>query len=301
MSFLDELDQTTVDGLTEIIGNGILPTVSVINTKYVDKDDEFSGTGLLISDGAKKYVFTACHVLDPSQRIPETSGEVELNYHSFHLEKGGAPNKLYALRRKYFRSCNHDLAIVESAISELLDVDPKIDYYPIDKLTQPLTFDPYLDDLFVVCGFPDVKRFPIPVVAEVKHEMLVHYFSGRHGRQDPDVSTRFRIKFNSGQVSPAGISGSPVWLIRNRANINAPLSIDRSLRLSGKEFQLDARVVGIVIKYFEESQEISVVKSEVCAEFVKQAQAILPSLRSPEEDEWIELQLQRFRAKTSKP
>jgi hypothetical protein len=95
-------------------------------------------------------------------------------------------------------------------------------------------------------------------------------------------------------VSPAGISGSPVWLIRNKDDINSPLTIDHLLRLSGKGCEFVAQVIGVVVEHFPESGEISAVKSDVCAEFVKQAQAVLPSLRSPQEDEWIDQQLRKF-------
>jgi len=293
MSFIERLDPTTLENLTNIVGGGMLSTLSIVSTKYVGGDEEFSGTGLLVSDGPKKYIFTANHVLNPSNRVPSRSGEVELSYHSFDLHKDGSPNRPYALRRKYWCSETHDLALIESSISERLDIDPRTDYYPIDKLTQPLNFDPYLEDLFVVCGFPAQKRLRIPVVAEIKHGMLVHYFAGFHGREDPAVNTRFRIKFDGKEVSPAGISGSPVWLIRNEDDINSPLTIDHLLRLSGKRCQLVAQVIGVVVEHFAESGEVSAVKSAVCAEFVRQAQTALPRLRSPEEDAWIEQQLRK--------
>lgn len=296
MSLVERLDPTTLEKLTDIVGGGILSTISILNTKYVGGVEEFSGTGLLVSDGAKKYVFTANHVLDPSKRVPPRSGEVELNYHSFGLQKGGSPNRPYALRRKYWCSEKQDLALIESAVSERLDIDPKTDYYPIDTLTKPVTFDPYLEDLFVVCGFPAQKRLRIPVVAEIKHGMLVHYFAGHHGREDPAVNTRFRIKFDGRNVSPTGISGSPVWLIRNMDEINSPLTIEHLSRLSGKGCQFVAQVIGVVVEYFEESGEISAVKSDVCAEFVKQAQqaqTVIPTLRNPNEDEWIDQQLRK--------
>lgn len=292
MSFIERLDRTTRDTLTKLVAGRVLTTLSVLNTKYVGGGEEFSGTGLLVSDGAKKYVFTANHVLDPSKRSTPRSDEAELNYHSFDLQIGAPPNRPYALRRKYWRSQKHDLALIESSISERLDIDPRTDYYPINALIKPLAFDPYLEDLFIVCGFPSQKR--LPVIGETKHGMLVHYFTGHHGREDPDVNTRFRIKFDGKEASPTGMSGSPVWLIRDAKYLNSPLTIDHLLGLSGKKFKLVAKVIGVVVKYFPESGEISAVKSDVCAEFVKQAQAVLPSLRDPKEDEWIDQQLQKY-------
>jgi hypothetical protein len=123
--------------------------------------------------------------------------------------------------------------------------------------------------------------------------MLVHYFAGHHGREDPAVKTRFRIKFDGKKVSPAGISGSPVWLIRNKDEINSPLTIEHLSRLSEKGYQFVAQVIGVVVEYFEKSGEISAVKSDVCAQFVKQAQTALPALRNPKEDEWIDQQLRK--------
>ena len=295
MVFLDSLEPDMLEHLSDVIGKAILSTISTVGTKYVGGNEDFSGTGLLVSDGAKKYVFTANHVLDPSIRIPPRSGEVEISYHSLGLQKNGSPAQSYALRRKYWRSEIQDLALIESAISERLNIDRRTDYYPVDKLITPINFDPYLKDLFVVCGFPAEKRLHIPAVRETKHAMLIHYFSGQHGRDDPKCRTRFRLKFNGKSVSPSGMSRAPVWLIRNSENIGAPLDIEHIRSLFGRKYELVAQFMGIVVEYFKDANEIAAVKSDICAEFVKKALRELPGLRSADEDEWIEQQLCRYK------
>lgn len=290
MSFLDELSSRTLQQLTEIVGGGILSTLSIINTKYSSGEEGFSGTGLMVADGTKKYIFTANHVIDPSRRIPPRSEKVERTFHTIGLHKD-KQSTLYPLRRNYFKSEDHDLAIGESVISERLDIDPKDDYYPIDNLINPIPFDISEEDFFVICGFPAQKRIRISVVREIKHQMLSHFFQGHHARQDQDFITRFRIKYDGEKVRPEGLSGSPVWILRNADDSDIPLTVDRLKGLSEMNSHFTAHVIGIVVEYFKEESEISAVKLDICANFVKQAKEMLPGLRSQDEDEWIRQKL----------
>ncbi|MEW8266492.1 MAG: hypothetical protein AB2731_10145 [Candidatus Thiodiazotropha sp.] len=288
MSFLDGLSSCTLQQLTDIIGGGILSTISVINTKYSNGNEEFSGTGLIVSDRSKKYIFTANHVIDPSKRIPPRSENVEKTFHSIGLKKD-KQSKLYPLCQSYFCSETQDLAIGESLTSERLDIDSKVDYYPIENVLNPIPFNISNEDFFVLCGFPAQKKTQIHVTRETNHEMLNHFFQGHHGRQDPDSSTRFRIKYDGDKVHPGGLSGSPVWIIRNANNSDNPLTINQLKQLSGEKAAFIVHVIGIVVEYFAETSEISAVKSDVCAEFVRQARERLPNLRSQTEDEWINM------------
>jgi hypothetical protein len=64
MALIEQLLQEDFHEFHELVGNAILSILTTISTLYIDNNNEFSGTGLLISDGSLKYVLTADHVLN---------------------------------------------------------------------------------------------------------------------------------------------------------------------------------------------------------------------------------------------
>ena len=292
MSLIKQLLPETLENFTDHVGNALLATLTTIRTIYADDKEEHSGTGLIVSDGMLKYVLTANHVLSPSRRVPPRQILVKRHYHTFNLRKGSEPSKPFALRDKFYRSESLDLAIIESILSDRSELDDRKDYYSIRKFENLDEFDAFNDDIFVVCGFPEAQMTEIPAAREVNHRMLIHYFSGTDGSNDPHEKDRYRFKYDGALVHPpSGLSGSPVWLLRDRNNPNKALSADYLNKKSGKELSIITIFCGIVTNYFDESKEISAVRRELCCEFVKQAMEILPTLRVKEEDEWIDAQL----------
>ena len=291
MSLVMHLVPETLERFSNLVGESILATLTTIRTTYVDDREEYSGTGLLISDGSSKYVLTADHVLSPHRRTPPRKTLTKRHYHALNLRRNSQPSKAYALRNKFYRSESLDLALAESTLSQRPDFDSRLDYFPIEHLKTIIDFDAWNEDLFVVCGFPQAKITAIPVVNEVDHGMLIHYFSGADGGNDPEEKHRYRFKYDGQLVRPSGLSGSPVWLLRDRNNPHNALSPEYLNEKSGKELSIAAIFCGIVCEYFPEAREISAARREVCSAFVMEAIGILPTLRSKEEEEWITEQL----------
>ncbi len=244
---------------------------------------------MLVSQADATYVLTAHHVIAPEFRIPPGLTPVQRHYHGYDL-KGNVPSKLFALRSRYFKSKSLDLAIVESSLSGYRGADSRDDYFAYADLTRAGNREMFLNDIFVTCDFPAQKLTELPAANEVLHQMLLFFFFGSEGANDAQSKSRYQFTFRPQGIRPDGMSGSPVWLLRERERVDEPITIER-LRQRGSALVLQAFFAGIVVEYFKDFQKIAVVRPEACADFASKALPILPSLRLPEEDDWIKDQM----------
>lgn len=282
-----DIQHTIVDA----VGDIILSTLTVVQTLYKDQQTKYSGTGMLLSYGKDStYCLTANHVVNPSSRSHPNRTPVICHYYAESLQMDG-DSQLFMLRRKYYKNDNLDLAMLESCLSGSKVAAPfRQEYFNYAYLMAAGGFDFYLDDIFVICGLPGKLLTEISVTKEFKHRVLLHFFAGAEGCHEQKSAHRYAVPYSS-NISPHGLSGSPVWVIRERDHPKRALNIDYVRSHNSNELRLQASFAGIVVEHIETSRKLVIVKPRICALFAGEAEQRMPELRTPDEDTRIDDQL----------
>lgn len=293
--------------LAERAGPAILAYVTTILTRYVDqKFEDHSGTGLLLTNQHQQtFCLTANHVVTPSSRVPTDSREVV--QHSYYENLGRVDDagrifqddqspiqSAFRLRRKYFKSEDCDLAMLGSCLNGYnLPGIRRTDYYPYRYLVGANFQEIFNEDVFAICGFPGALTTSFPESRLINYGPLMHLFTGSQGSNHSSDNKRYTIKYADANPSPHGLSGAPVWLIRET---NSPLTqLDnnrvRDCCKRGNPVSFTSWFAGIVASYDQTAGRIQVIRPEVCAEFATKAEQALHDLTDKADDKIIEEQL----------
>lgn len=214
------------------------------------------------------------------------------------------PMPPFKLRSKFYKNEEVDIAMLESSINGIKGADFfRQSYFPLSNLLDCRNgFNSMLEDVFVICGFPTAK---ITMIAENKteHSLLVHFVTGEEGDKH-SLSTRYTLHYSSKHPEPAGLSGSPVWLLRDSNNLGAPLDLGKNCQLIERDdpIMINMTFAGMVVSHVPDEEVVQVVRPEVCALFAAKGYETLPTLRDPREDAqiaeefdfWLERYASRF-------
>ncbi len=284
--------EAIASALLDSIGDDLVTTITAIRTEFESGSKRFSGTGLLLLDsGGRVYCLTADHVVSPKRRsTPIRSSGVVRHYHSQFLEEGGRYES-FALRSKYYKSESVDLAMLESCLSETemaREYEDRV--MTLDALLAAGSETVFANDILVMAGLPAEKLSEIPITRESNHGVLFNFFYADQGRLCESAGYCYEIPF-SGEISPEGMSGSPVWVVRVTSNAHEPLDHAYVTSTPINEQRLSAAFLGLATHYQEHTGKVVAVRPAACAAFVKKARSVMPTIRLPEEDEWIKRNL----------
>ncbi len=287
----DKISRKVQTTLAKAIYGGLFLTLTAIRTRYEDDGYEYSGVGLLMSYGDDRvYCLTANHVLNPQTRRPPRHTPVIAHYHSVRLQEGVDTNSIL-LRRKSYNGKQLDLAIAESCLSgSPVGTRYQEKLYEFDSLDAAGEFIPEYDDVLAIAGLPTQQLMEIPALRISNHTPLFHFFRGSDVQEGDQRRHLYNVPYQF-DVSPSGMSGSPVWVIRQQG-VAAPLDLDYVLKEEASTMQLAVNFAGIVVDYYPDPDSmLGVVKPEACARFVANAEPRLLELRDAKEDERIVDQL----------
>lgn len=293
--------------LAERAGPAMLALVTSIRTRYIDQiDDEHSGTGLLLTNQHREtYCLTANHVVTPSSRVPLDSRRVIQHSYVENLGRADDSGRIFLgddspipppfrLRRRYFKSAACDLAILRSCLNgyELPGIR-RTTYYPYSYLENARFHEVFDEDVFAVCGFPTALTTSLPASRQTIHPPLLHLFTGSQGANHSYDEKRYTIEYADTNPLPHGLSGAPVWLVRESVSPSTRLDTSR-LRACfkrGEPVKLNSSFAGILVSYDRSAGRIQAIRPEVCAEFVTKAEQSKADLKDEVDDKSIEEQL----------
>jgi hypothetical protein len=293
--------------LAERAGPGLLALVTAIRTRYVEKPfEEHSGTGLLLTNQqGNTFCLTANHVVTPSSRVPTDSREVIQHFYMENIGRADKDGRIFLddtsplpppfrLRRKYFKSERYDLAMLSSCLNgyELPGIR-RFNYCPYSNVAGANLQQIFNEDVFAVCGFPSVLETSLPDIRLTNYVPLLHLFNGSHGENHPSDSACYSIKYSATNPSPNGLSGAPVWLLRERDFPSTPLDVNRvrACYTRGDPNFFRSWFAGIVTRYDKSAGLIDVTRPEICAEFSMVAEQAQPDLIDEPDDNIIKEQL----------
>ena len=293
--------------LAELAGPAMLSYVTSIRTRYIDQiDDEHSGTGLLLTNQqGETYCLTANHVVTPSSRIPLDSRKVIQHNYVENLGRADDSGRIFLgddapipppfrLRRRYLQSAACDLAILGSCLNgyELPGISRK-NYYPYSYLANARFHEIFDGDVFAVCGFPTVLATNLPAIRQTNYLPLLHLFTGSQGANCSYDEKRYTIEYSDTNTLPHGLSGAPVWLMRESLSPSARLDTNRlrACYKRGEPVKLTSWFAGILVSYDRSAGRIQAIRPEVCADFSTKAEQSKKDLKDKADDEIIEEQL----------
>lgn len=297
--------------LTERAGPGILGLITSIRTSYIGQTfEDHSGTGLLLTnEQGQTFCLTANHVVTPSSRVPPDSREVVQHLYVENLGRVDSIGRIFLdddsaipppirLRRKYFKSEDCDLAMLGSCFNGH-DVPPGIrrtNYYPYNFLAGANLNQVLNEDIFAVCGFPGALMTSFPESRLINYSPLMHLFTGLQGASHSSDSKRYTIEYADANPSPHGLSGAPVWLLRETISPTTPLDTNRirDCCKRGDPVNITSWFAGIVASYDQSAGRIQVIRPEVCAEFATKAERSQLDLTDEDEDKMIKEQFDYF-------
>ena len=294
--------------LGELAGSAMLAYVTPIRTSYVGQDfDKHSGTGMLLTNQHRQtFCLTANHVVTPSSRSDRDSRIVVQHTYCENMGRADDAGRiflgddspippLFRLKRKYFKSESCDLAMLGSCLNGYdLPGIGRTNYYPYSYVANAKFQEVFNEDVFAVCGFPDALTTPIPASKEVIHSPLLHLFTGSQGASHSSDIKRYTLDYANANPSPHGLSGAPVWLLRETISPTTPLDTNRirDCYKRGDPLNLTWWFAGIVVSHDQAAGRIQAIRPEVCAEFATKAEQSYQDLADPDEDKIIQEQLE---------
>ena len=299
---------STDEILRRVLPRMFLTLITPIGTLYKgEQASRHSGTGLILSDSSgHTFVLTANHVVEPHLRSSPVKREVIKHEYVENIGRVTDDGKVFEedanlippffrLRRKFYKCEGVDLALLDSCLSGHEFPGVKRDrYYPLEYVESAKFPDTFDDDILVFSGFPEALHNFISATKERNFGSFTFVFKGMDGDNHPTDGALYSVGYDS--ASPAAMSGSPVWLVRQNEKPLVPLSLEyvRQQEKLGSHVRLTTWFVGVVVRYDQESKQVYIVRPEICAEFVRQACEVMPFDRDPAEEEQIEEQLQWF-------
>jgi hypothetical protein len=293
--------------LAQRAGPAMLALITNIRTSYKGQAfDEHSGTGLLVTNQfGQTFCLTANHVVTPSSRTSPDNREVVQHTYCENLGRADEFGRIFLednspipppfrLRRKYFKSESCDLAIPGSCLNGfVLPGIRRKNYYPYDYLANANFHEIFNEDVFAVCGFPEKLTTTILASREVIHSPLLHLFTGSQCANHSLDFKRYILEYANANPSPHGMSGAPVWLLRESTSPAAPLDFHqvRNCYERGDPIHITSWFAGVVVSHEPTEGRIQVIRPEVCAEFATKAEQDQLALMDPDEDKIIEEQI----------
>jgi len=247
------------------------------------------------ADENRIYCLTADHVLSPENRSTPIRVKIKHHSHVVGLRVGSKSNE-YPLRRKFYNNEEVDIALAESALSgtDLVDrLDARC--VPIDKILYAADITVHPDDLFFVVGFPTSRVTELRATRNASYQAHTVFFYGKQIVSESIDGLYYEFLALRQKTSPKGVSGAPIWMIRDTEAPNAPLLVDSldSARIQEANFTL--RFSGIAVRFDSASDKFEAIKSEACRQFITGCVPNMDRIRDSKEHDniknWEQFQL----------